>query len=62
MDCIVHWVSKSWIPLSNFHFHNLFKIISFKRFTVNIKHKLEVNGWKKIYHANKKVRRLEGLY
>ena len=21
MDCIIHWVAKSWIQLSNFHFH-----------------------------------------
>ena len=47
MDCIVHGVTKSRILLSNFQFHNLFKIISFKRFTVNTKHKLEVNEWKK---------------
>ena len=23
MDCIVHGVSKSWTPLSDFHFHNM---------------------------------------
>ena len=22
MDCIAHWVAKSWTQLSNFHFHS----------------------------------------
>ena len=25
MDCIVHWVAKSWTQLSDFHFHSLAK-------------------------------------
>ena len=25
MDCIVHWVTKSWTGLSDFHFHALAK-------------------------------------